>query len=158
MPPLLFDLQRFLDAQSSVYPEVVAELTALEKRTHWMWFIFPQIHGLGASSMAQRYAISGLPEAVAYLAHPILGARLRECTARLSDHIFAVDHRNLEDILGYPDNLKFHSSITLFLQAAHFVADESSAAIFTIALEKFFGGVLDQPTLARLTPTPHGAA
>ena len=145
-----FHLQRFLDAQASTFAQARAELAVGQKRSHWMWFIFPQIRGLGSSSTAQRYAISGLPEAVAYLAHPLLGARLRECTALVN----AVRGRSVEDIFGYPDDLKFHSSITLFAQAAEAAEPaepgESGNHVFAEALAQHFGGEPDRATLDRL--------
>lgn len=133
-------LWRFVAAQDPVYPNVVAELRAGQKRSHWMWFVFPQIAGLGFSAMAQRYAIGSLAEAVAYLAHPVLGRRLRECTAL----VLAVPDRSAHAIFGSPDDVKFHSSMTLFAQAA---PDE---ALFHEALQKYFGGAPDGATLARL--------
>lgn len=135
-----FNLQRFLDAQESVYDAVCAELSAGHKRSHWMWFIFPQIHGLGHSDMARRYALASPAEAKAYADHPVLGARLREC----SDLVLKVQDRSIDAIFGYPDNLKFHSSMTLFAQAA------SDNQVFTQCLQKYFGGTLDAATLARL--------
>src|ERR1700745_1326563 len=98
-----YDLQRFVDAQNPVYDQVCAELRDGRKRTHWMWFVFPQIAGLGSSPMAQRYAIGSLDEAQAYLAHPVLGERLRECALAM----LAVGDRSAHDILGSPDDLKF---------------------------------------------------
>jgi uncharacterized protein (DUF1810 family) len=109
-----FDLQRFVDAQASVYPQVVSELRAGRKRSHWMWFIFPQIAGLGHSAMARKFAIRSREEATAYLAHPILGPRLRECT----DLVLAVENRSITEILGSPDDIKFRSSMTLFADIA----------------------------------------
>jgi uncharacterized protein (DUF1810 family) len=105
-----FNLQRFLDAQSSVYPIVLDELRRGRKQSHWMWFIFPQLVGLGHSAMAHRFAIASREEAVAYLGHGLLGSRLRECTALIN----AVEGRTIMEILGSPDDLKFHSSMTLF--------------------------------------------
>jgi uncharacterized protein (DUF1810 family) len=139
-----FHLQRFLDAQSTTYPQARAELAAGQKRSHWMWFIFPQIQGLGSSPMAQRYAITELAEARAYLAHPTLGARLRECTAL----VHAIQNRTLEDVLGYPDNLKFHSSITLFAEASETATPGDS--VFHAALTRWFGGQPDEATLKLL--------
>ena len=136
-----FHLQRFIDAQASVYDGARAELAAGEKRSHWMWFIFPQIAGLGFSSMAQRYAITDLAEAKAYLAHPVLGPRLRECTALVN----AVQGRTLEQIFGYPDDLKFHSSVTLFAQA-----ESAGDSVFAQALSKYFQGRRDSGTLSHL--------
>ncbi|MDE2378506.1 DUF1810 domain-containing protein [Bradyrhizobium sp.] len=105
-----FDLNRFVRAQDPVYPAVVTELTRGRKQSHWMWFIFPQVEGLGFSAMSQRYAIASREEAVAYLAHPVLGPRLVECT-RL---VLAIEGRSLDAILGAPDDVKFRSSMTLF--------------------------------------------
>ena len=135
-----FDLQRFVDAQAPVYDRVLTELREGRKRSHWMWFVFPQIAGLGSSPMAQRYAIGSRAEAAAYLAHHELGPRLREC-ARL---VTATEGRSIHDILGSPDDLKFHSSMTLFAEAAPADAD------FRAALDKYFGGKPDASTLARL--------
>ena len=137
------DLQRFIDAQWPLYDRVLCELRAGQKRTHWMWFIFPQIAGLGHSAMSQRYALSGLDEARAYLAHPLLGARLRECVAALNAHA----GRRAADMLGAVDALKLHSCLTLFLQAA------PGSAPFQDALETFFGGAPDTATL-RLLAAP----
>ncbi len=137
-----YHLQRFVDAQASCFAQVLSELAAGQKRSHWMWFIFPQIQGLGSSGMAQRFAISGLEEARAYLLHPILGPRLRECTALVN----AVQGRSVGDIFGYPDDLKFHSSITLFAAAA----PHDIAQAFSDALAKYFDGARDQGTLDRL--------
>ena len=136
-----FELQRFVDAQQGSYPQARAELAAGDKRSHWMWFIFPQIAGLGFSSMAQRYAISGLDEAGAYLAHPLLGPRLRECTALVN----AVQGRPLGQIFGSPDDMKFHSSMTLFARAT-----EDSSSEFHAALKKYFAGKEDAATVSRL--------
>ena len=133
-----FGLARFVEAQAGVYAQVCSELRAGQKRSHWMWYVFPQIRGLGSSPMAQRYAISSLEEAKAYLAHPVLGERLRECTAL----VLGVEGKDVEAIFGYPDDLKFHSSMTLFAQAG------DGEKIFVAALAKFFGGALDRATLA----------
>ena len=119
---------------------VFAQLRAGRKTSHWMWFVFPQIQGLGQSPMARHFAIASRAEAEAYLRHPILGARLRECTRLVS----AVEERSIEDIFGYPDDLKFRSSMTLFAQAA---ADNR---IFVDALAKYFGGAEDPLTLQKL--------
>ncbi|WP_428485525.1 DUF1810 domain-containing protein [Rhodopila sp.] len=135
-----FDLQRFVDAQNPVYATVLSELSAGQKRTHWMWFIFPQIGGLGSSAMSRRYAISSLQEARVFLDHPILGARLRE-TTRL---VTVVKGRTVQQMLGSPDDMKFHSSMTLFAKAS---ADDE---IFRTALRTFFDGKSDAATLARL--------
>ena len=138
----VFDLQRFVDAQAPVYGQVLAELGAGRKRSHWMWFIFPQIAGLGHSEMARRYAIVSVAEAQAYLAHPLLGARIREC-ARL---VNALEGRSIEAIFGAPDDLKFHSSMTLFASAA------GDQGVFHTALQKHFDGRADHGTLERLGP------
>ena len=145
--PLPFDLQRFLDAQADVYEQARSELAAGKKRSHWMWFIFPQIRGLGSSPTAQYFAISELDEAVAYLNHPILGARLRECTQLVN----AVQGRSVSEIFGYPDDLKFHSSVTLFAQAATRgnPAGARDDQVFQDALAKYFAGKGDQATLNR---------
>ncbi len=135
-----FSLQRFVDAQSGVIDQVCSELRAGRKRTHWMWYIFPQISGLGTSMVAQKFAISSLPEAAAYLDHPVLGPRLRTCTQLVN----AIEGRSIEEIFGHPDHLKFHSSMTLFARAA------PHEPVFRAALRKFFGGRLDQLTLQRL--------
>lgn len=135
-----FRLQRFVDAQAGVYEAALAELKAARKRTHWMWFVFPQVAGLGFSPMAQAYAISGLDEARAYLAHPMLGPRLLACTAAVN----AAQGRSAHEIFGSPDDLKFRSSMTLFARAA----PEEPA--FRTALAKFFGGKEDPLTLERL--------
>jgi uncharacterized protein (DUF1810 family) len=135
-----YDLQRFVEAQDRVYPRVVAELRAGRKTSHWMWFVFPQVAGLGSSPMAQRYAIESLDEARAYLAHPVLGTRLRECTQLVLD----VKGRDIGDILGYPDDLKFRSSMTLF------AAIERAPPLFDTALQQYFGGASDARTLELL--------
>jgi uncharacterized protein (DUF1810 family) len=135
-----FDLERFVDAQAGVYDRVCGELRAGRKRSHWMWFVFPQIRGLGSSEMAVRYAISSLDEAKAYLGHDVLGVRLRECAGIL----IGVQGRTVEEIFGYPDDLKFHSSMTLFAKAAE------EEGVFQEALRKYFGGAMDGGTLERL--------
>ena len=135
-----YNLERFVAAQEGVHASALAELRAGEKRSHWMWFIFPQIAGLGSSPMAQRYAIGSLDEARAYLAHPVLGARLRTSTAAVN----RITGRSAHAIFGAPDDLKFRSSMTLFARAA----PEEPA--FAEALAKFFGGVPDALTLAKL--------
>lgn len=135
------DLERFVTAQAPVYDTVLAELRAGRKRTHWMWFIFPQLAGLGRSVMAQKYAIASLDEAAAYLAHPVLGARLRECCALVAGH----DGVSANQLFGEPDDAKFRSSMTLFARAA---PDEP---LFMRCLEKYFGGVKDGTTLALLS-------
>ncbi len=138
-------LQRFLDAQASVYEQACAELAAGQKRTHWMWFIFPQIHGLGSSAMAHRFAILSLAEAQAYLAHPILGARLRTCVALVND----TPKLSLDRLFGFPDDRKFYSSITLFAEAAR-SSSRPEDRIFHQTLQQLFGGKPDSATLDRL--------
>ena len=135
-----FHLQRFVDAQQSVYDTVLSELRDGRKRSHWMWFIFPQISGLGHSVTSQTFALSSLAEAAAYLAHPTLGPRLRECAALVA----SVEGRSVEQIFDYPDDLKFHSSMTLFAHAA------PREPVFAACLEKYFGGQRDPRTLAHL--------
>jgi len=134
------DLQRFVDAQKSVIDDVKRELRAGQKRTHWMWFIFPQIEGLASSQMSRRYAIASRAEAEAYLAHPILGPRLRECVALVND----IDGRSARDIFGSPDDLKFRSSMTLF------DAVSAGPTPFGTALERYYDGDSDPKTLERL--------
>ncbi len=135
-----YELGRFVAAQEGVYPRALAELQAGDKRSHWMWFVFPQIAGLGASPMAQRYAIGSLAEAEAYAAHPVLGARLRACTAAVN----AVTGRSAHAIFGSPDDLKFRSSMTLFARAV------PGEPVFAEALARYFDGVPDPRTLAKL--------
>ena len=135
-----FNLQRFVDAQDGVYPQVLAELRAGHKRTHWIWFVFPQIEGLGTSPTAREFAISGRAEAAAYLAHPVLGPRLRACTQLLLE----APERSITTILGSPDDLKFRSSMTLFAEVA---ADKE---VFLAALEEFYNGERCALTLQKL--------
>lgn len=135
-----FDLARFVEAQGPVIDTVRAELRRGAKQTHWMWFVFPQIAGLGRSATAARFAIHGLEEARAYLAHPVLGPRLRDCTALVN----AVEGRSAHQIFGSPDDLKFHSSMTLFAQAA------DDPAPFRTALTRYFAGEPDPATLRLL--------
>ncbi len=135
-----FELQRFVDAQDLMYDQVLAELRAGAKRSHWIWFIFPQLGALGSSSTAQRFGIASLAEAQAYLAHPVLGPRLREC-ARL---VLAIEGRSVEDVFGWPDNLKVRSSMTLFAAATDDNAD------FVAVLDTFYGGERDTRTLELL--------
>jgi len=135
-----FQLQRFVDAQQPVYETVLGELRAGRKRTHWMWFIFPQIAGLGRSDMAQRFALASVEEAAAYLAHPVLGMRLRECCVL----VVGIERRPISEIFGHPDDLKFRSSMTLFARAA------PDDPIFAACLKRFFGGEADARTLALL--------
>jgi uncharacterized protein (DUF1810 family) len=133
-----FDLQRFVTAQAPVIDDVLAELGAGRKRSHWMWFVFPQLRGLGMSSMAQHYGIASLEEARAYLAHPLLGPRLRECCALA----LRVEGRSAHEILGSPDDLKFRSCLTLFELAA------PGEPLFRQALDQYYGGEPDPRTLA----------
>ncbi|MDG4825792.1 DUF1810 domain-containing protein [Asanoa sp. WMMD1127] len=135
-----YRLSRFVDAQDGVHERALAELRAGAKRSHWMWFVFPQIAGLGRSSMAQAYAISGLDEARAYLAHPVLGPRLRESATALVDGAAS----DAERIFGPVDALKLRSSMTLF---AHAAPDEP---VFRAVLDRFYGGAEDDATLSRL--------
>ena len=135
-----YDLQRFLYAQAPAIEQARAELRGGKKRGHWMWFVFPQIAGLGRSDMAQKFAIASLDEARTYAAHEILGPRLRECAAL----VVALEGRSVEEIFGSPDDLKFRSSMTLF---AHAVPEEP---VFQAALQKYFGGEEDRATLERL--------
>jgi uncharacterized protein (DUF1810 family) len=137
-----FDLQRFLDAQAPVYAQVLRELRAGHKQSHWIWFIFPQLAGLGSSAMARRYAIASLAEARAYMGHPVLRERLIECVGLVN----AVAGRSITEILGPPDDMKFRSSMTLFREA------EPDATIFQEALDKYFAGAGDPMTLAKLSP------
>jgi uncharacterized protein (DUF1810 family) len=136
-----FNLERFVTAQEPVFPAVLAELKAGHKGNHWMWFVFPQLRGLGHSSMAAFYGISSLREARAYLAHPLLGPRLDLCTRTVID----VESGSLHDIFGSPDDMKFQSSMTLFSLAA---ADPDSP--FYNALDRWCGGTLDAQTLTLL--------
>lgn len=135
-----FDLNRFVQAQNAVYPTVIGELSRGRKQSHWMWFVFPQVAGLGFSAMSQRYAIGSREEANAYLAHPILGARLLECTGL----VLAVQGRTINAILGAPDDAKFRSSMTLFGA----VSDEP---IFGEAIARYFAGERDDATLQILS-------
>ena len=135
-----FNFERFVDAQAPVYDEVRRELMAGRKQGHWMWFIFPQIAGLGQSPMSICFAIGSLNEAKAHLAHSVLGARLRECAQLTLD----VGGRSARDIFGSIDEMKFRSSMTLFAEAA---PDEE---VFQRCIDKFFGGSPDSATLARL--------
>jgi uncharacterized protein (DUF1810 family) len=135
-----FDLDRFTAAQAPVIEQVKRELRAGEKRSHWMWFVFPQLAGLGSSPMARRYAIASLDEARAYLRHPILGPRLAECAGIVN----RVQGRTAHDIFGSPDDLKFRSSMTLFGRA------DPAEPAFRTALERYFGGGEDPRTVALL--------
>src|SRR5215203_3346368 len=136
-----FDLELFVTAQAPVFTAAVDELKAGRKRSHWMWFVFPQLRGLGHSSMAQFYGISSIDEARAYLAHPLLGSRLYLCTETL----LAVHGRSLREIMGSPDDMKLRSSMTLFSVAA-----ESDVTPFRRALDRFCDGRPDERTVALL--------
>jgi len=135
-----YHLQRFLDAQRGVYDQAERELLEGRKESHWMWFIFPQLKGLGPSTTAQKYAIRTLDEAKAYLEHPVLGRRLRACTQIVT----LLNDTTIEDIFGYPDHRKFHSSMTLF---AHATGDNR---VFMDALRKYFRSEFDPQTIDRL--------
>ncbi|WP_308283129.1 DUF1810 domain-containing protein [Pseudonocardia nigra] len=135
-----YDLDRFVDAQNGVYDQALAELRRGRKSSHWMWFVFPQIAGLGHSPTAQHYAISGLDEARAYLAHPVLGPRLVECAGVVA----AITGRTAREIFGSPDDLKLRSSMTLFARAA------SDEPVFRQVLDRFYDGAPDEKTLERL--------
>ena len=141
-----FDLQRFVDAQAPVFDTACAELRAGRKASHWMWFVFPQLRGLGHSAMAERYGIASLAEARAYLDHPLLGPRLQACT-RL---VLQVQGRGLHDIFGSPDDLKFGSCMTLFAQAA------AKGSVFAQALRDCCDGHADAATLRLLAESPGG--
>jgi uncharacterized protein (DUF1810 family) len=136
-----FDLRRYVDAQDAVYETVLAELRNGAKRSHWIWFVFPQLRGLGRSPTAARFGIASLEEASAYLAHPVLGRRLRECTRLVA----AIDGRSVDEIFGWPDNLKVRSSMTLFARATDDDAD------FRTVLDKFYGGEEDPATVELLS-------
>ncbi len=137
-----YNLQRFVDVQAAVYGQVCTELRRGQKTSHWIWFIFPQIQGLGQSSMAVRFAIASTAEAEAYLRHPLLGPRLQECCELL----LHVEGRAISDIMGYPDDLKLRSSMTLFSQAT------TNNKVFLAILGKYFGGEFDKATLLLLKP------
>ena len=137
-----YDLARFVDAQRDVHATALAELRAGRKRTHWMWFVFPQIEGLGSSWMAQRYAIASAAEAEAYLHHPVLGSRLVEC----AEALLAIEGRSAREILGPPDDLKLKSSATLF------AAVSPPGSAFERVLDKYFAGERDEATLRRIAP------
>lgn len=142
MPDDPFDLARFVEAQATTYDQALAELRAGRKESHWIWFVFPQIAGLGSSAMNRRYAISSLEEAVAYLDHPVLGARLRECV----DAVNGLEGRSARQVFG-ADDVKVRSSLTLFHRA------QPGEPRFSDALAKYFGGEQDTATLQRLAAT-----
>ena len=137
-----YDLARFVDAQRDVHATALAELRSGRKRTHWMWFVFPQLEGLGSSWMAQRYAIASAAEAEAYLRHPVLGPRLLEC----AEALLAIEGRSAREILGSPDDLKLKSSATLF------AAVSPPGSVFERLLDKHFAGERDEATLRRIAP------
>ena len=146
------DLARFINAQNPIYNDVVAELTQGQKQSHWMWFIFPQVAGLGRSAMAQRYAIRSRVEAVAYLASPLLAARLLECTQL----VLGTENKSAHEIFGSPDDMKFRSSMTLFAEV------DRGGELYRAALKRFFDGMVDSATLdilefvgLSLTPSFH---
>lgn len=141
-------LERFLSAQEGGYGTALAELRAGQKQSHWMWFIFPQLRGLGRSAMARRYGILSRAEAHAYLTHPVLGARLRECI----DAIMPLQDRTLREIFGSPDDIKFRSSMTLFLEVSR------GDPLFRAALDRWCGGVSDPATLSLLGSDPEAPA
>ena len=141
-----FRLNRFVDAQDGVYAQALAEIRSGRKRTHWMWFVFPQLKGLGASAMAQHFGISGLDEATAYLEHPVLGPRLVECVESLN----SLPDQSASEIFGYPDDLKLRSCATLFASAS------STGSVFERLLEKYFAGQRDERTLALLRESSFG--
>ena len=136
-----YDLHRFIEAQNGIYEQALAELKAGRKRSHWMWFIFPQIAGLGTSSMAEKYAIRSVEEATAYLSDPILGSRLLRCV----EAILSVSDRSAHDIMGSPDDLKLRSSMTLFAA----VSDHGSP--FHKAIDHFYDGKFDGRTISILS-------
>lgn len=139
------DLERFVEAQEANYAQALAELRAGRKRSHWSWYVLPQLRGLGSSPMSMRYAIRSLAEAEAYLAHPLLGARLRACVAAMNAHTGL----SASDILGAVDAQKFRSCLTLFKQV-----DQADTAVFTEALDKYFSGQQDEATLTLLARPP----
>jgi uncharacterized protein (DUF1810 family) len=140
MTPDPFDLDRFVSAQEDDHATALAELRAGRKRSHWMWYVFPQMRGLGFSPFAHRYGITGLPEARAYLEHPILGPRLLEC----AEAVLAIEGSTAHEIFGSPDDMKFHSSATLFAHAS------SKDSVFHQLLTKYFNCVEDSATLQLL--------
>ena len=144
-----FDLERFVTAQTSVFERALAELTAGRKRSHWMWFIFPQLRGLGFSTTARLYGVASIGEARAYLAHPILGPRLQTCTRA----VLATQDRSLHDIFGSPDDMKFASCMTLFSRAAA----GDTAKLFRSAIERYCSGGEDERTLELLAADTAGA-
>jgi uncharacterized protein (DUF1810 family) len=143
LQPLGFDLNRFVLAQQDQYERALGEIRSGQKRTHWMWFIFPQIEGLGSSAMALRYAISGLTEAQAYLEHELLGPRLLEC----AEAVVGVEGRSVAEIFGSPDDLKLRSCATLFAQVS------PQGSVFERLLSKYYRGIPDPLTLTAIAHT-----
>ena len=139
-----YNLNRFVEAQNPVYARVCDELRKGRKTSHWMWFIFPQVTGLGFSSMSRRFSITSLDEARAYLNHPVLGPRLIECTKL----VCAIPQKTIHEILGSPDDMKFRSCMTLFCQAA------DQPDLFKDALKRYFSGQFDTLTLERVQGSP----
>ena len=137
-----FDLARFVAAQAGVYPRALAEVRAGRKASHWMWFVFPQLEGLGTSANARRYALRDRDEAAAYLAHPLLGARLVE----ISGALLAFEGRTAKQILGVPDDAKLRSCATLFAEVS------TAGSVFERVLDRYFAGARDPETLRRLPP------
>lgn len=148
--PTSFDLQRFLSAQEGVYERACAEIAAGRKQSHWMWFVFPQMLGLGTSPMAHRYGIVSMAEATAYVEHPVLGPRL----LRIAELLLGIEGRTATEIMGFPDDLKLRSSMTLFARAT---VDKH---LFVAILDRYFGGEEDAATLqligARSQPNDSG--
>jgi uncharacterized protein (DUF1810 family) len=143
----LFDLERFVEAQEGAYGTALAEIRRGAKRSHWMWFIFPQIAGLGHSAIAQHYAIASIEEARAYLAHPVLGARYRECVAVLQD----LTGTTAQAVFGTTDAMKLRSSLTLFAEA-------SGSHLFEAAIDRWFGGEKDEATIWIIASLAHRSA
>ena len=139
-----YNLERFVRAQRDVYAQALAEVRAGRKKSHWMWYVFPQLDGLGTSSTARHYALQNAAEAAAYLKHPLLGPRLHECCEAAQD----VTGRSAHDIFGFPDELKLQSCLTLFA----FVSPSDS--IFAKLLNRYYDGVTDEKTLQLLRATP----
>lgn len=137
-------LDRFVQAQSEAYDQALSEIRAGCKESHWMWFVFPQYQGLGVSAISRKYAITSVAEATAYLDHPLLGARLKECCEAL----LSIEGRSANDIFGSPDDIKLRSSATLFARVSH------SASVFEKVLEKYFAGVTDEQTIQRIDTAP----
>lgn len=139
-----YDLDRFVDAQADTYDRALAEIRSGRKRSHWMWYVFPQLAGLGTSAMSERFAIASLDEARAYLRHPVLGARLDECFGAL----LGIERRSAREIFGSPDDLKLRSCATLFAEAA------PDNDVFVRVLDRYFGGRRDERTVALLRGSP----